>query len=364
MSGWRYIATRINGDGTETRIADGFPMSGVQVFDELSGPGGLSGEIAPETLQVKDNETGEHIFKPWTTGIYAENSGLIRGGGILMGAPQQGQTLNLDAAGHTVAAVGTPYREEKSFLKQDPLDLFRHIWLHIQSQNRRNLGLTFDMTVSPIRLGTPAVEGDDTTGPYTLNYWETQDLGKELDELAANTPFEYRLVHSWNGEEITHHVNLGYPRLGARRTDLRFVLGENIFTDPSMDLDGDDYATEIIVLGAGTGRTRIRGMASRPTDVLGRTRTVEDASITTQGAANKKAGQILSWATALPEATQLFIPNHPNATLGSYSPGDEILFETKDSWNGPLSIWLKILSVTIDTNTDQAAISVVRAEKV
>ena len=82
MGNWRYIASRLNGDGTETFLSYDVPLSGGQTTTALSGPGGINGTITPEIAALQD-EYGRPILEPWSTAIYAEVDGQIRGGAIL-----------------------------------------------------------------------------------------------------------------------------------------------------------------------------------------------------------------------------------------------------------------------------------------
>ena len=45
--GWRYFATRLNGDGTETMIHPDLPIEEVEIEDVISGHNALSGTIEP-----------------------------------------------------------------------------------------------------------------------------------------------------------------------------------------------------------------------------------------------------------------------------------------------------------------------------
>ena len=65
--GWRYIATKLNGDGTETVLDWDLPIVQPSFTDELSGAGGMSGTIAPEIARLRVD--GEPIFVPWSTAL-------------------------------------------------------------------------------------------------------------------------------------------------------------------------------------------------------------------------------------------------------------------------------------------------------
>lgn len=365
--GWRYFATRIDGTtGTETRIAD-FELNGAELTLEINGHGAITGTISPETAGLRDDD-GAHVFQPWSTGIYAvrdEDPGTIRAGGLLPGAPHQEQSLYIDAPGHTAYPEGRPYLHTYSQIGIDPLDVYRYIWSYIQTRARANLGITVDATTSPVRIGTkaaPAGTTDDRGGPYTLTWHDTPNLGERLDQLINETPFETFLTHQWREDgTIGHHIRVGYPRLGRRLTTERFVLGENIYTAPKWEPPAT-IADQVLVLGAGTGAARVKGSASRsPAFPVSRHVTLTDPTLTTTAECNRAGDQYLRQAGPDTSVAELLIEDHPHARLGTYMPGDEIEFQAPDTWEGDKSVWLRIVSLTYITATDQTRIRVTRA---
>lgn len=365
--GWRFFATHIDGaTGTETRAAD-FELNDAEITVEVNGHGGITGTISPELAGLRADD-GSHIFKAWSTGIYAvreESPTLIRGGGILPYAPHQEQTLEIDAPGHTSYAEGRPYLHTYSRIGIDPTDVYRYIWDYIQTRARSNIALTVDPTTTPIRIGTkaaPAGTTDDRGGPYTLTWHETANLGERLDQLINETPFETLLTHQWKDDgTLGHHVRIGYPRIGRRLTEQRFVLGENIFTAPKWE-PAQTIADAVLVLGAGTGAARIYGSAGspRPLDVS-RHVVITDTSLTTKAACNRAGELFLRQAGPETSVTELIIEDHPHARIGDYQPGDEIQFQAPDTWEGDRSVWLRIESLTYIAATDQTRVRVTRA---
>lgn len=216
-----------------------------------------------------------------------------------------------------------------------------------------------------LRDAEDAVQKEEQAGgapdPYLLNYWSTHDLGKVLDELAAETPFEYRMEHSWEGEEARHFLRIGGPRIGRRRHDLSFVLGVNVDVVPTITYAGEEYATGVIVLGAGEGRAMIRGEAHRATGGLRRVVTVVDKNIRTKRGAERRARTELRRRTGDPDIHEIVAKDHPNAPLGSYRVGDEIPYDMEDE---DLHFWCRILSTSKRPETGEVVMSVLRTEMV
>lgn len=371
--GWRYIATRLNGDGTETFLSWDVPLQGAAVVDDLSGPGGLTGSISPEVARLQTAE-GDPVFVPWSTAVYAEADGHIRGGGILAELGEDGPKLSLDCVGFSGFLQGQPYTGDISRVGVDPLDMGRELWAHKQSMRGGNLGLVLDGTSSPVRVGTAEKSTEFTTGagedvafvsgPYALNWWSTHDMAAEFDKLAAETPFDYQVVHEWSGETITHRMRLGYPTLGRRRDDLRFMVGENVFVVPKIEYSGGAYASEAIVLGAGEGRKMVRGTESTVSGRLHRAVVVEDKSLTSGEAARKAAVTEVKARLGDPDIDELVVHDHPHAVLGSFGVGDEIRVDTRPGWSSGLSLWVRILSMKIEPDLDRCTLTVARVEKV
>ncbi|WGH21367.1 minor tail protein [Arthrobacter phage Emotion] len=424
---WRFIASRLNGNGTETFLDYNIPLSGAEITRDLSGPGVISGTITPEIAAMVGPD-GEPLLQPWSTAIYAEEDGVIRDGAILEALTEEGPDLILDAVGFTAYAKDTPYTSTYSVHTRDPLQIVRDIWNHIEGHKGGNLGVSVSLATSPIRLGTPedprltaaknaerdaqkeyderkavyedakrAYDKDKTDAKkkarddakkaldaakkvldkakdtrskfkdgeakhYTLNWWETFDLGGEIDDLAANTPFDYVMDHAWRPDgTVSHFLRLGYPTLGRRRHDLRFMVGENVYTLPSVERDGDEYADTVVVLGAGEGRKMVRATASKAAGRLRRVKVHEDKSVKTTAKAERLAASLLRLYGGEETITTVEVLDHPNAAIGTYDVGDEILVQHPTGWTDDLAVWSRILSIRFSPETGLSTLELARA---
>ena len=369
---WRYIASRLNGDGTETFLNWELPLSAVGVTNTLSGPDAIAAKIAPEVAALK--VSGSPLIQPWSTAIYAEADGQIRCGAIVAGMVADGPNLALDCIGFPGYAYDMPYTGEYSRVGIDPLNVVRDIWTHIQAARNGNIGLQVDPLKSGLKIGTVAESvafttstGENvkfTSGPVKLMWYQTADLGGEIDALAKATPFEYREAHVWSGDTINHKLRLGYPTIGRRRHDLRFVVGENIQIIPSIDF-GEDYASEVLTLGAGTGRKMIRGTSGRPDSRLRRVAVVSKTSLTSTTKANTFAGQEVLRRLGLADVSEVTILDHPHALLGSFDVGDEILVQTGSGWADDMALWCRVISMTIAPDSlGVARLSLLRTDRI
>lgn len=367
MSQWRFIAARLDGAGGEEFLDFDLPLDDVEVHQVLNGHGGLSATVAHEVAHLRVD--GQPVFVPWSTAIYAEASGQIRGGGILTDLSEAGPTLSLDCVGFTGYLADMPYTGHRSIERDDPLKVSRHLWEHTQGRKRFNLGIEFagSSESRDMFIGDDTVLPSETpqkVDPYVLAYWQTHDLAREFDHLAELAPFEYRTEHAWDGDRIRHRLNYGYPTLGARRQDQRFVVGENVLVEPDIETAGDEYASHVLVLGAGEGRSMMRDEQSTTTDRLGRYAVVSDKTITTPAQAKARATAELKALTGTSDVTEIQVIEHPHAPLGSYQVGDEIPLTTADGWTDETDMWVKILGIVIRPGSDTTTLQVRRAEKV
>jgi hypothetical protein len=376
MADWRYLAYRLNGDGTETLIDPDLPLQGPSLTRVVSGPAGFNARISPAVARLVGPD-GNPILQRYSTAIYAENDGQIVHGTIVTDMGRAGPELSLTGTGFSAFPKGEPYDGDRFFVETDPLDIYRHVWAHLQGRPRRNLGVILGTTKTGLKIGSvlTQVEFDTQAGPVSfeagpvkLNWWEVDDLGSFLDDLATDNNFDYAESHKWDsdGQSVEHHIDFGYPRIGRRRSDLRFVVGENVTVVPNESYVGASYASEVIVRGAGEGRTMIRGFASRPDETrLGRMQVIEDKQIKSVTAANKRAQTELAMRTGRPEITDITVREAPGyPTLGAWTEGDDIELVTDGEWGSTVD-WYRVLSTTIQPeDLGVARLAVMRADMI
>ncbi len=357
--GWRYLATRLNGDGTETLLHPDLPLEDVTVEEVLSGDWSISAKIDPAVPHLIRSDGP--ILREWSTALYAESDGAIRAGAILHSVDIEGPSLSLDAVGFTGYGRDMPYTGPGYYgVQVDPTDMVRLIWGHIQAQRGGNIGLQVGSanTGGKVKIGTELTQVEFDTvsgpvsfeaGPFKLAWHLTHDLQGEVDDLAAETPFDYVERHAWKADgTIGHYLDLGYPKIGRRRDDLRFVHGVNIFEPVRMSRDGSLYASGTMVLGAGEGAAMVKAISeppTRPGNRLRRVAVVVDSSIRSKARAETRAQAENQWRARLDDVSSLVVRDHPNARLGAAKVGDEILVEGRGEWDD-VSMWVRILSIS------------------
>src|SRR5690606_25645720 len=190
-----------------------------------------------------------------------------------------------------------------------------------------DLGIRVGSTTSPVRIGeeqyipldTSLSEADTTfdDGPIRLSWYDTHDLGGMIDDYVRQGFFDYHERTTLVDGELIHHLDLFYPQKGSRREEeARLVVGENVIAPPDLSLPDVGVATEVMFLGAGEGREKIRATASA---LRGRVRTVAvvtDDSVKRQTEANNRARREAALRKGVREVTTLDVIDHPNAPIG------------------------------------------------
>lgn len=333
-------------------------MQDISVQYTLSGPNVLSGTISPENLNLN-----VAAYDSWATWLHLELDGRIMCSGILEPTSLDGPSIKVECEGPTGYAHGIPFLGEISEIGIDPTDVVRRLWDHVQSYPTGKIGLNVDQTTKTPKdrwLGTPAPAATEDNpnpeaSPYQLDWWDPKDIGDEINNVAKDAPFDYIERDVWNDDKtnVLHYMDFGYPRLGRFRDDLRFAEGENITASVPLEEISDQYASHVIVLGAGEGSARIRGEHSGSVgDRLRRVVTVTDTSITTVDRANQVAKDEWNRRQARYSFDKITIDgSHRNAKIGTFSCGDDIAVQGKFAWVGRVTINHRITAYTWTPST-------------
>lgn len=355
MTRWRFFAQHAL---TGQILHPALPLTGVEFGNELNGPGSFRGTLAPRWSQaVIDSLT------PGLALIYAEADGFLRWGGLLWDATPEDGEYQLEAAGWSSYLnkrhdVHGELGGRGPYTFQDPCVIIRDLWAYAQEQPDGDLGVIVDATTSNAKVGTPAE-------PWHSYWFETPVLGDLMDDLVSEDGApQYTNTSTWQANgTIERRLRIGYPRLGARRTDIDFTTGINIVDSPPVTYTGDDYANVIIATGSGEGaatryavdpvrdgRLRMEHVLALPTvngtDVLGR-----------RAAAERKRRQIMS------QVEQITVLDHPAAPLGSWQIGDDVHVTVNNQWTS-WSRWCRIIADTYrpSDNPNQARLTLRRAD--
>lgn len=374
MTRWRYIAQRAT---TGEFIDLDLPIEVEELSWGLGSAGALTGTISPDVGALRDAD-GHLLLEEWGTFLYAEADDQIRWGGILVSSAPSGEDWNIEAAEFKTYPHGIAYLGEFSQIGVDPALAYREIWSHIQSFPDGNLGVTVTGDSTPVRLGTPArtepaaPNEDGTPGtpreieaePYALLWWEAKDSGAELETLAKTTPFDVTESHRWaddNRDAVVHEVQIHYPRTGRRREDIAFIQGDNVTNVIAFESSGDEYANEVVGIGAGEGRTSLRRSTARRDGRLRRTTVHTAKDVQDEARLDALIREELERRRGLVEITSVDVIDHPNAPLASWSLGDDVLVDAHVPWLGRVQVWCRVTGWSL-TGEDTASLSLARSD--
>lgn len=467
----RYFATRLNGDGTESLIADYLPLTEVTIVRTLSGVNSFSATLSPETPDLVGAD-GLPVILPWSSAIYVEDQGELIHGALVSSLKVQGHSLSITAVGLLGYLSGTPWTDAPmKYYATDPADVLRDIWTKVQAHPGANIGIRVDTDtttatigrrdVTPTKApaptkstktsststatittttttettlykdrnvirtvvtrvvknkstGRPSTTRTETTKttyatkrvvtvtktfvsgtlkdtktttstlsstakvllltenvtkdePFVLAPYSTTDLGQTFAEVASVGSIDYIERHEWDGDGISHHIDLGFPRLGRRRSDIIFDTGVNVTQVPEVDLDVDDYASSVLILAAGEGDKMVRATAETDSPPrLRRVRAIESKGIGRQATADKAAADALKqFGSTFPlDVSQLVIQDSPLAPMGTWELGDEVRLTGHAGWAGNLDLYVRIMEESWDPESSTRTLTVTRADRV
>lgn len=417
----KFIAQDIR---THRFLSYELPLIDVSLTWTLSGPTMMSATLHPESPTL--SELG---ITAWATWIHVEQDGQLLASMILQPTRIDGENYTVEAMGFSGYAQGMPFFSEDLLVAFDAADVMRRIWNHLQSFPDARLGVVVDNTMSGLLLGIPAQQSVDADGtlqfddvvtsevtieipdedvriisqvrdpntgivvvrwndgyevtrtpkmddavPYVISWYSDTDCGQEFDNLAKTAKMDYREVVRWATEgdiaviPVTERrIELGYPRLGRKRYDLRVAQDENMIDAiPLEEATGaQGYASQVLARGAGEGRNALRGYAglSDPHRIR-RVAIVSDGTLMNQTATNTLAeDEILRRLAAITIGQAVIMDWHPNAPLGSYQVGDEVLITGFVPWAGYVEFWHRIIAFTWEPSKNIVTLNTRRAEQ-
>jgi len=227
-------------------------------------------------------------------------------------------------------------------------------------------GIPTHITVQPGLAGF-AAKGTTVTEapvPFQLLWWNSTDCGQEIQAIQQEAVFDWYETHTWTDTaktDVAHTMNFGVPRLGVRRTELRFAEGENITQPVQVTRNGAQFADKVIGLGTGSGSAEIASTVSQLSGRIARSYVYNDQTVTTQARMSAKANKVLASMQNINSPVTVVIKNHPNAPFGSFGCGDDIPVTMCTGWLNTM-IWCRITSIQQDPTTNIMTLTVARSD--
>lgn len=316
------------------------PLADLEYGPDLNGPGTLTGTLSPRVL-----DTHPTLTDPGTTLIYVETEGDLWGG-LVWDVRPQGEKCTIEAASwssylqHRHDLHGNLYGRGP-YTNADPCKVIRDVWAYAQSVADGDLGVLVDDTTSTAKVGT-------TADPYAFPWWESPVLGDKVDDLVSGdaTP-DYTCTTEWNAAktEVVKRIRLGWPRLGARRTDISFASGENIVDEPEVPLAGDDYAQVVIASGAGDGSAKRRQISAVRNGRLRLEHVLDLPDVKANDVLASRAEAERVRRQTLGSVDQITVRNTPAAPFGSWQIGDDVFTRVHNAWTSYTG-WCRITGWT------------------
>ena len=176
-------------------------------------------------------------------------------------------------------------------------------------------------------------------GMYKILPEDLPNIFDELGELTQWIEFRTATTRSTGKPKLTLEIAATH---GTTRNDLRFEQGVNVLNLLNPSLDGNEYATEITAIGAGEGETGLRATAAIASNGLRRTKVIAAKKLKTTGSLLSRARKELKNHQTGFQLTQITVQDHPNAPIGSWSLGDNILIEGNVPFLGEYKAWHRI----------------------
>jgi len=311
-------------------LSTALPLTELEYGDELSGPGSLSGTLSPRLVA-----SNPALVDPGTTLIYVESAGQLQWGGIIWDVRAQGNDYSIEAASWSSYLqkrydVDGEHGGRGPYTYADRCQVIRNAWAYAQSIADGDLGVVVDATTSTSTVGTPA-------DVYHSNWWETPCLGDQVDDMVSGdaTP-DYTCVTSWNADksDVIKRIKLGWPRLGARRTDIEFSSGVNLIEEPEDALSADEYAQVVIAAGKGEGRVRLRQISAVRNGRLRLEHVLDLPDVNGTDILKARADRERTWrqTTVRGSVDQVTIRDSRAAPFGSYQIGDDVYTRVHNAW--------------------------------
>lgn len=394
MTGWRYYVRRpVSREWLDTNAQ----LSEVVLDWSLSGPNTAQATLLDGLGNMKGSD-GKPVFSKFRTELFVEEDGKLIWGGVCTSAAPNGKN------GTTVEFVSpsgilqrVPYMEERRWWTSDAIEMINYLVAY--ASGRRNaIQVYVDKEKSAYTLGdgqppsrpTPPARpkgwtmaqyqasaeykrwkaADDAWvaqykdyKPFELLWWEAPYVGEEIDNICKMFNIDYRDTVSWQGPMNPRYDIVVRDNIVRRRADIRLEDGVNLAEALDPTDDEEEFATELIGLGAGEGRSMVRTSVSNPQD----DRVYQGVYVSHKSVRNPNTLRALLTPEfnllnqddmQVDQATVWDTPGF--ASVASLQPGDEVSVLSR--YTSPrVSTWRKIVGIARSQDSAKVALELDRA---
>ncbi|MBF4602841.1 hypothetical protein [Curtobacterium sp. VKM Ac-2884] len=183
----------------------------------------------------------------------------------------------------------------------------------------------------------------DDGGAFELLWWEAPDCGQTVQTLADDAPFDYLDEWTKSGDDITSTIHIYYPRVGRLRADIAFQQGVNVVDVIKSTVPGDDYASDVVGIGAGEGAKSIRRTTARRNGRIRRVAVVTDKDVKSNVAMDRRINRELASRQNVLEVQQLRVRGTRGVPFGSWQIGDDVPVQVTLKGHGPIDVLHRIV---------------------
>lgn len=203
-------------------------------------------------------------------------------------------------------------------------------------------------------------------GPFFIKADELPAIGRIIDQLGTDTPFDYVEECGYSDPAVKnivwHRIRCQSPTIGDRLS-LNLTMGENITEVGAFEEPDDAYCDSAYVKGAGEGPDSIVGYSGIAVpDRLRMPAVVTDKTlVTAKTATSRAAEEVAVRLAAIEELDQIAINvRHPNSPWGSFRVGDEVLPRVRLPYVGVFAQWHRIVQIEYDPEAGIAVLNLTR----
>lgn len=267
----------------------------------LSAPNSATA-LVPAGIGNPMAEDGKPVWSKFRTELFVEEDGVLTWGGVCTSAAPTAKGTKVEIIGPTGWLQKVPFTLERRYWQTNVADIMKYMVFH-STTKPNHLAIHVDFPRSQFFVGDPAPPprppaparpkgwtmqqyyawdrykrwkaNDDIWvtrykgyKQYELLWWESPYCGEEIDALAKQFAIDYREGVSWQGKMNPRYEMTIRDRIVRRRTDIRFEDGVNLAEPLSPSDDEEEFASEVIGLGAGEGRSMVQTSVGRHDDRL------------------------------------------------------------------------------------------------
>lgn len=236
------------GDLDTREIIAELPLTGVSMNKKLNEAGIFRGTIHYDTSGISNQEIAA-ATSPGRSFVVAERGDTPIWDGIIWTSSYDSQAKVQNITARTYEAYPDKQIITTDFTRDntEQRNIFRDLWIDLQSTNERNLGITVPSAFAPV-LGRT----------LTVLASEYKTYGQVMSSISdGNDGFDWTITTIKQNNEYLRSLQIGYPVLGA--TDvagLSFDYPGNI-TNYWKTSGVSSGATHLFMLGAGEGSSMI-----------------------------------------------------------------------------------------------------------